>query len=113
MRIRISMTVLPPNAVQDSTATIQYIAVHLVDERALRGVPPPAEYKLEYGPLIYVKLDGVEHEPLPPIPCHQHGDISHLDIERRDNIYKTCPHCQSVARTTATAPTESDMVSHG
>ena len=60
--IRITMSVLVPHAVQYSTGVIQYILLHPVDQQALRGVPPPAEYKLEYPPTLYVKLDGVDHE---------------------------------------------------
>lgn len=94
-RIRFTTSVLVPHAVQDSTGVIQYISLHPVDQRALRGVPPPAEYKLEYPPTLYVKLDGVGHEFLPPIPCQEHTDVSHIDIEHRANIYETCPRCQS------------------
>ena len=93
-RIRITMGVLVPHAVQDSTGTIKYISLHPVDEQALRGVPPRAEYKVEYAPTLYVQLDGVEHELLPPAPCRDHTDINHIDIEHRDNIYRTCTSCQ-------------------
>jgi hypothetical protein len=71
------------------------MALHPVDEKALQCVPPPAEYKLEYPPTLYVRLDGVEHEFLPPIPCREHADMSHIDIEHRDDVYKTCPRCKS------------------
>ena len=94
-RIRFTMSVLVPHAVQDSTGVIKYISLHPVDEHALRGVPPPAEYKLEYPPTLYVKLDGVDHELLPPIPCTKHTDLSHLDIEHRADVYKTCTQCQT------------------
>ena len=94
-RIRFTMSVLVPHAVQDSTGVIRYISLHPVDQQALRGVPPPAEYKLEYPPTLYVQLDGVDHEFLPPIPCAEHTDLSHIDIEHRSNIYQTCPHCQT------------------
>ena len=47
-RIRLTTSVLVPHAVQDSTGVIKYISLHPVDAHALRGVPPPAEYKLEY-----------------------------------------------------------------
>ena len=89
------MSVLVPHAVQDSTGVIQYISLHPMDQRALRGVPPPAEYKLEYPPTLYVRLDGVDHELLPPIPCPDHTDLSHIDIEHRANIYQTCTRFQS------------------
>ena len=85
-RIRLTMTVLVPHAVQDSTGRIKYISLHPVDEKALHGVPPPSEYKLEYAPTLYVQLDGVDHELLPPTPCRDHTDISHIDIEQRENI---------------------------
>ena len=44
---------------------------------------------------LYVKLDGVGHELLPPIPCQEHTDVSHIAIEHQVNIYETCPRCQS------------------
>ena len=81
-----------PHAVQDSTGVIQYISVHSVDQRALRGVPPPAEYKLEFPPTLYVKLDGIDHELLPPIRCQEHTDLSHIDIEHRDNTFTKRAH---------------------
>ena len=94
-RIRFTMSVLVPHAVQDSTGVIKYISLHPVDQQALRGVPPPAEYKLEYPPTLYVKLDGVDHEFLPPIPCPEHADLSHIHMQHRANVYQTCPQCQS------------------
>ena len=94
-RIRFTMSVLVPHAVQDSTGVIKYISLHPVDQQALRGVPPPAEYKLEYPPTLYVKLDGVDHEFLPPIPCPQHADLSHIHKQHRANVYQSCPRCQS------------------
>ena len=94
-RIRFTMNVLVPYAVQDSTGVIKYISLHPVDQQALRDVPPPAEYKLEYPPTLYVKVDGVEHEFLPPIVCAEHSELGHVDMEHRDNIYQTCAHCQS------------------
>ena len=32
---------------------------------------------------------------MPPIPCQDHTDLSHIDIEHRGNIYQTCTRCQS------------------
>ena len=46
-------------------------------------MPPPAEYKLKYPPTLNVKVDGVDHEFLLPIPCQEHADISHIDEEHR------------------------------
>ena len=92
--IRFTMSVIVPFVVQDSTGIIQYIALHPVDQQALRGVPPPAEYKLEYPPTLYVKIDGVDHEFLPPIPCPEHTDLSHTDVEHRAHVYQSCECCQ-------------------
>ena len=94
-RVRITMSILVPHAVQDSTGTIEYIALHPVDEQAVSSVHPPAEYKLEYPPTLYVRVDGVEHEFLPPIPCAEHDDLSHMDEEHQRDTYKNCKHCQS------------------
>lgn len=93
--IRFTMSVLVPHAVQDFTGVIKYISLHHVDQQALRGVAPPAEYKLEYPPTLYVQLDGVNHEYLPPIPCPDHEDLTHRDMEHRASVYQTCPRCQS------------------
>ena len=89
------MSVVVPYVVQDSTGVIKYISLHPVDQQALRGVPPPAEYKLEYPPTLYVKVDEVEHELLPPIPCPEHEDLSHIDMDHRASVYQACPRCQS------------------
>jgi len=94
-RIRFTTTVIVPYVVQDSTGVIKYMHLHPVDQQALRGVSPPAEYKLEYPPTLYVKVDGVDHEFLPPIPCPAHADLSHIDMEHRAHVYQTCPRCQS------------------
>ena len=74
-RIRITASVLVPYAVQDSTGVITYIALHPVGHSALRDVPPPAEYKLEYSPTLYVKVDGVDHDFCQPFPA-QHTRTS-------------------------------------
>lgn len=94
MQVRITMNVLAPYVVQDSTGKIQHIAFLPNDERALSGVPPPAEYKVQYVPTLYIQLDEVTHEFLPPVPCQDHKDMGHIDIEHRANIYDTCPNCQ-------------------
>ncbi|MDO7681295.1 MAG: hypothetical protein MUQ52_02305, partial [Pirellulales bacterium] len=94
-RIRFTMSVLVPYAVQDSTGVIKYISLHPVDQQALSGLPPPAEFKLEYPPTLYVKVDDVEHEFLPPIPCPEHEELGHIDMEHRASVYQACPRCQS------------------
>ena len=66
-RIRFTKTVLVPHALHDSSGVIQYISLHPVDQRALRGVPPPAEYKLEFPPALCAKLDRIDNDCLPPI----------------------------------------------
>ena len=38
----------------------------------------------------------MDPESLPPIPCQDQTDLSHIDIEHRANIYQKCPRCQSV-----------------
>ena len=93
-RIRFTTSVVIPYAVQDSTGVIKYISLHPVDQQALRDVPPPAEFKLEYPPTLYVKVDGMDHEFLPPIPCPEHADLSHIDMEHQSNVYQTCQRCQ-------------------
>ena len=90
-------SVLVPHVVQDSTGIIKYIALHPVDQGALCGVRPPAEYKLEYPPTLYVKVDGVDHEFLPPIPCTEHADLSYIDREHRLSVVAACPACQTFA----------------
>ena len=82
------MSVLMPYVVQDTTGVIEYISLHPVDEEKLCGMPPPAEYKLEYPPTLYVKVDEVDHEFLPPIPCQNHANLRHIDEEHRANVYQ-------------------------
>ena len=93
-RIRFTASLLVPHVVQDSTGEIEFISLHPTDQQALRGVPAPAEYKLMYPPTLYVKVDGLDHEYLPPIPCEEHRDMGHVDLEHRTNIYETCTRCQ-------------------
>ena len=94
MRVRITMNVLPPYAVQDSTGTIQHMALHPDDHHSMRGATPPAEYKLRYAPTLYIQLDDVDHEFLPPVLCEEHRDLCHVDDAHRNNIYDTCLNCK-------------------
>ena len=94
MRVRITMNVLPPYAVQDSTGTIQHMALHPDDQHSLRGATPPAEYKLRYAPTLYIQLDDVAHEFLPPVLCEEHRELCHVDDAHRNNIYDTCLNCK-------------------
>ena len=88
------MHVLPPYAVQDSTGTIKHMALHPEDQHSLNSASPPAESKLQYAPTLYIELDDVKHEFLPPILCEEHTDLSHIDDIHRNNIYDTCPNCK-------------------
>ena len=49
------------------------------DEALRRYASPPAEHKLAYPPILNVKLDGVEHEFLPPTPCGSHRETGYND----------------------------------
>ena len=80
MRVRLTASVLPPWAVQDSTGYIKYIDLHPVDKNALESSSTlPGEYKLVYPPILYVQLDGVDQEFLPPTPCSRHLDTGFND----------------------------------
>ena len=93
-RIRITTSILVPHVVQDSTGEIKFIALHPADRHALQGTTAPAEYKLKYPPTLYVQVDGLDHEYLPPIACQEHQDLGHIDDEHRNNIYDTCTQCK-------------------
>ena len=80
MRVRLTASVLPPWAVQDSTGYIKYIDLHPVDKNALESSSTlPGEYKLVYPPILYVELDGVDQEFLPPTTCSRHLDTGFND----------------------------------
>ena len=67
-KVRLTTSVLPPWAVQDTVATIVDIAFA---ERLPAKLPP--EYYLKKRPTaVYVKLEGVDLEFLPPKPCGEH-----------------------------------------
>ena len=73
MRIRVTTSVLPPWAVQDSAGQIEHIDLHPTDQAILKSLPTvPAEHRLRYPPNLYVRLDDVDHEFLPPTICPQH-----------------------------------------
>ena len=76
MRIRLTTQILPPWAVQDASGTIMEIELSSADRRRIEfnsGVHPSGEFNLaELPTALYVKLDGCEHEFLPPIPCEEH-----------------------------------------
>ena len=89
MRVRLTGSVLPPWAVQDSSGVITHIELHPSDAEILNGFQGnmPAEYKLLFPPLaIYVALDKVDIEFIPPTVCPSH------QVTGFDGV---CPECQS------------------
>ena len=77
MRIRLTCSVLPPWAVQDSSGTIINIDLHAADRQSLAQVRDRStlEHKLQYPPTLYVKLDDVDIEFLPPSVCDSHAVV--------------------------------------
>lgn len=76
MRVRVTTSVVPSWAVQDSAVTIVAVDLHPSDrhescapEKALRSLPT-----------VNVKLDGVEFEFLPPKPCIAHTTVGYSPI---------------------------------
>ena len=65
--MRLTCPVLPPYAVPDSTAEIVDIAFAAPSPDLL-----PAECLIAMPKAIYVKIDDLTLEFLPPKPCHQH-----------------------------------------
>jgi hypothetical protein len=76
MRVRLTTQILPPWAVQDATGTIMEVELVSSDKRRVElnsGLHPSGELNLLELPVaLYVKLDGCEHEFLPPLPCQAH-----------------------------------------
>ena len=75
MRIRLTGSVLPPWAVQDSSGTIINIDLHPLDRQSLARLHgrTALEHKLQHPPTSYVKLDDVDIEFLPPSVCDRHA----------------------------------------
>ena len=112
MRIRLTASVLPPWAVQDSAGTIVDIDLHPVDKARLAkcGVEPPAEFELKRLPnALYVHLDNVSEEFLPPRICNAHAVAGYspscVDCKSFPGVVQISP----VARTWTYSDTANDF----
>ena len=86
MRIRFTKSVIAPYVVQDTCGYIKYMELHPTDQENLRShASPPAEFHLQYAPILYVQVDGLKHEFLPPTPCESH---------RNAGYNNECQQCQ-------------------
>ena len=76
MRVRLTMRVLPPWAVQDAMGTVMEIDASPLDKQRFASSDDShlaAEMRFEELPLgVYVKLHDCKREFLPPTPCQQH-----------------------------------------
>ena len=90
MRVRLTMQVLPPRAVQDATGSVMEIDLSARDRQRMISSDDShlaAEMLLEELPhCVYIKLDKCNREFLPPLKCQKHA-IS--------GFCKECPACRS------------------
>ena len=87
MHVRLTNTVEPPEAVTDSTGIVVGLDLHPDDASAARedGPERPACRVLRRMPLaIIVRLDNVQTEFLPPLPC---------DLHATTGAVRSCPRC--------------------
>ena len=94
MRVRLTATVLSPWAVQDSAGEVVAMSFSPEDAAALRAeghiaaTSVSAEYALRALPVaVYVKLDEVDVEFLPPTTCSVHA-VAGFD--------SGCPNCKKI-----------------